>query len=86
MHTNPFTDRWPGYDPAHRRVHADDQPLTDRRAGDLRREGLSKSTIRAADFDSASRCHCRAEVFRAVGDSPKIPEAGSEIARVTDAA
>ena len=90
MYADPFTDRWPGYDPAHigyvftLRV----KPGQTVALMTFVVKGLSEVYDPRGGFPIPLRDALVAPKYSAPysGDAPKIPEAGSEIARVTDAA
>ena len=90
MYADPFTDRWPGYDPAHIGYVF---TLTIKPGQTVALmtfvvKGLSEVYDPRGGFPIPLRDAIVAPKFSApyAGASPKIPEAGSEIARVTDAA
>ena len=87
MYANPFADKWPGYDPAHigyvftLRV----QPGQTVALMTFVVKGLSEVYDPRGGFPIPIRDGIVAPKFSAPysGDAPKIPAAGSEIARVT---
>jgi len=90
MYANPFTQRWPGYDPAHIGYVF---TLTVRPGQTVALmtfvvKGLSEVYDPRGGFPIPLRDAIVAPKFSApyAGAAPNIPEAGSEIARVTDAA
>jgi amidase len=90
MYGDPFTDRWPGYDPAHIGYVF---TLTIKPGQTVALmtfvvKGLSEVYDPRGGFPIPLRDAIVAPKFSApyAGPSPRIPEAGSEIARVTDAA
>ena len=88
MYADPFTSRWPGYDPAHI-GYVFTLTLKPGQTVALMTfvvKGLSEVYDPRGGFPiAAARRAGRAEACRAVrgADAPKIPAAGSEIARVT---
>jgi amidase len=90
MYGNPFTQKWPGYDPAHI-GYVFTLKLKPRQTAALTTfvvKGLSEVYDPRGGFPIAVRNGLVAPNFDAVyaGKRPKIPPAGSEIARVTEAA
>lgn len=90
MYSDPFTDRWPGYDPAHIGYVF---TLTVKPGQTVALmtfvvKGLSEVYDPRGGFPIPLRDALVAPKYSAPysGAAPKIPEAGSEIARVTDAA
>jgi amidase len=90
MYADPFTDRWPGYDPAHIGYVF---TLTIKPGQTVALmtfvvKGLSEVYDPRGGFPIPLRDAIVAPKFSAPyeGASPTIPESGSEIARVTDAA
>lgn len=90
MYADPFTDRWPGYDPAHigyvftLRV----KPGQTAALMTFVAKGLSEVYDPRGGFPIPLRDALVAPKYAAPysGDAPTIPQAGSEIARVTDVA
>ena len=90
MYADPFTARWPGYDPAHI-GYVFSLTLKPGQTIALMTfvvKGLSEVYDPRGGFPIPLRDAIVAPKFSApyAGDAPRIPDAGSEIARVTDAA
>lgn len=90
MYADPFIDRWPGYDPAHI-GYVFTLTLKPGQTVALMTfvvKGLSEVYDPRGGFPIPLRDALVAPKYSApyAGDAPRIPEAGSEIARVTDAA
>ena len=90
MYADPFTDRWPGYDPAHIGYVF---TLTVKPGQTVALmtfvvKGLSEVYDPRGGFPIPLRDALVAPKYSApyTGDGPKVPDAGSEIARVTGAA
>jgi amidase len=90
MYADPFTDRWPGYDPAHIGYvfSLTIKPGQTVALMTFVVKGLSEVYDPRGGFPIPLRDAIVAPKFSAPyeGASPTIPESGSEIARVTDAA
>ncbi|MEX2168357.1 MAG: amidase family protein [Pirellulales bacterium] len=90
MYADPFVDKWPGYDPAHI-GYVFTLRLKPGQTASLMTfvvKGLSEVYDPRGGFPVTIKDGLVATGFEAVyaGDDPKIPAAGSEIARVTDLA
>ena len=90
MYADPFTDRWPGYDPAHIGYvfTLTLQPEQTTALMTFVVKGLSEVYDPRGGFPIPLRDALVTPKYSApyVGDAPRIPAAGSEIARVTDVA